>query len=365
MVINFMDLNRQCSELKAEMLDAIIDVIDSTSFVGGRVVSDFERNFAESLGVKSAISTSNGTDALFLACKSLGIKNGDEVIVPANTFIASAWAPLHCGAKVVFADCDPDTWLVDFSTIEDLITDRTKAVIGIHLYGQPFDVDTMSKKCRQLGVHLIEDCAQAHYATWAGKFVGTFGTIGCFSFYPGKNLGAYGDAGCIVTDNNEIAEKIRMLGNHGSREKYKHDIDGYNMRLDGIQAAVLSVKMKYIGSWTERRRHIAKRYDDEIHNSLIKKQYRRPEADGVSHLYVVLADDRQRFMDYMANNGINCGIHYPIPVHLQGAFLSQGYGKGSLPVTEYVAEHCVSIPMYPELTDDEVGHVVEVINSYA
>lgn len=364
MVINFMDLGRQCNELRAEMLDAISGVIDSTSFVGGSVVKDFENGFAESLGVKHAVSTSNGTDALFLACKALDLGEGDEVIVPANTFIASAWAPAHCGAKVVFADCNPDTWLTDFSNVEDLITDRTRAIIGVHLYGQPFDVGTMSEKCQQLGIPLIEDCAQAHYATWKGRFVGTFGSIGCFSFYPGKNLGAYGDAGCVVTDDDGLSDRIRALGNHGSRVKYKHESDGYNMRMDGIQAAVLSVKMKYIDSWTERRRSIARRYNAEIENSLIKKQHIDSNSNGVSHLYAVLADDRQRFMSYMAENGINCGIHYPIPVHLQEAFSSLGYTRGSLPVAEYVADHCVSIPMFPELTDDEVERVVEVINSY-
>ena len=362
--INFMDLSRQCAKIKEEVFTALNAVYDNTAFVGGSFVKDFEQAFAGYIGSKYCSGVSNGTDALFLACKAAGIKEGDEVIVPSNTFIASAWAPLHCGAKVVFADCEKENWLISPESVEHLITPRTKAVIVVHLYGQPANVVAMRKICDEHGLIMIEDCAQAHGAKWDGKKVGTFGDMACFSFYPGKNLGAFGDAGAVVSDNADYIDRINMLKDHGCKVRYHHDMPGYNMRLDGFQAAILSVKLKYLDKWTSRRCEISKMYDEGIANGLIVKNHPDPKSAGVHHLYVVLVDNRQRFMDYMKDHGINCGIHYPIPCHLQKAFEFEGYSEGDLPVTEHVMSHCVSLPMYPELLNEEVEYVIKTVNEY-
>ncbi len=363
-IINFAGLAKQCETIKPEVFEALNEVYDSRSFVGGKFVAKFENEFSSYIGTKYASGVSNGTDALFLACKAIGVGPGDEVIVPSNTFIASAWAPEHCGAKVVFADCSPKDWLIDSNSVESLITEKTKAIIGVHLYGQPFDACSMLNICKKNGLRFIEDCAQSHGAKWEGMTTGTFGDIGCFSFYPGKNLGAFGDAGAIVTSDEELLNRVNMLKDHGSVQKYHHDVPGFNMRLDGIQAAVLSVKLKHLDAWTSRRCEIADKYNKCLDNSLIQLQKTDSRSSGVHHLYVVLADDRERFMAYMKDHGINCGIHYPIPCHLQKAFSKLGYRQGDLPNTEHVMSHCVSLPMYPELTDEEVDRVIEVVNSY-
>lgn len=363
-VINFMDLSRQCKTLKNEIFEAMEEVYDDIAFVGGRFISKFEEEFAEYIGIKHASGVSNGTDALFLACKAIGVGPGDEVIVPSNTFIASAWAPLHCGARVRFADCSDKDWLISSESVEPLITDKTKAIIGVHLYGQPYDLGAMSNICKKYGLKLIEDCAQAHGAKWKDSTVGTVGDLGCFSFYPGKNLGAYGDAGAVVSNDDEIINTINLLKNHGSSTKYRHDVPGYNMRLDGLQAAVLSVKLRYLDSWNKRRTEIYEMYREGLSNDKIQLQNINPFSNGVHHIFPVLADNRQKFMSFMSERGVNCGIHYPIPCHLQPVFSGLGYKVGDLPNSEYVMEHCVSLPMYPELTDEEVDKIITDVNSY-
>lgn len=360
--LNFMDLSRQYEILKDEIKKAFDDVCSQTAFIGGPFVDKFEKEFSAAVNSKYTVGVSNGTDALFLACKALGIGHGDEVIVPANTFIASAWGPMHAGAKVVFSDCRKDTWEIDSESVKKCISEKTKAIMGVHLYGQPFDIDAIKSIAEKNNLYLIEDCAQAHCAEYKGKTVGTFGKVSGFSFYPGKNLGAYGDAGAVVTNDEEINTVVRTLRNQGSQKRYHHDMVGYNMRLDGIQAAILSVKLKYLQSWTERRQHIAAVYDSDIKNKKIVKQKRLPDSKSVYHLYVVCVDDRDSFMDYMKKNGVSCGIHYPIPCHLQKAIKTKN--RIECPNAEYQSEHCVSLPMFPELTDGEVNRVIELCNSY-
>lgn len=360
--LNFMDLSRQYESIKEEIRQAFDDVCIQNAFVGGPFVEKFENEFSLYAGVKHTIGVSNGTDALFLACKALGLGRGDEVIVPANTFIASAWGPMHTGANVVFSDCQKDTWEIDPKSVEEQITEKTRAIMGVHLYGQPFDVDSILSIAKKNNLYVIEDCAQAHGATYKDKPVGSFGAVSGFSFYPGKNLGAYGDAGAVVTNDDKIDAAIRILRNHGSSIRYHHDIVGYNMRLDGIQAAILSVKLKHLKLWTKRRQDIGDKYDNEIINDRIVKQKRIAHNESVHHLYVVCVDDRESFMKYMEEKGVSCGIHYPIPCHLQKAIKNGREGK--FPNAEFLSEHCVSLPMFPELTCDEVDRVIDLCNSY-
>ena len=363
-VINFMDLKRQYEAHKEGLLDAIRSVCEETAFSGGKFAEHFEKEFAEYCGCKFASGLNNGTTALHLAMVALGIKAGDEVIIPANTFIATAWGPTYTGATPVFVDCTPDTWEIDPAKIENVITKNTKAIIGVHLYGQPFDIDAVKLIADKHDLYFVEDCAQAHSATYKGKHVGTFGEIGCFSFYPGKNLGAYGEGGLVISNKKEYIDHINKLKNHGSSVRYYHDIIGYNYRLDGIQGAVLSYKLKYLEEWTARRRKIAEMYFDGIKNPAIAMQAQPETVKSVFHLFVITMPDRDKFVAHLKENNIICGFHYPVPCHLQKVYEHFGYEKGSMPNAEYLAEHCVSLPMFPELTDEEVSIVIDTCNSF-
>ncbi len=362
--IPFMDLGRQYREHKKEFLDAVEKVCEETAFSGGKYVKEFEQSFQEYLGAKYSAGVGSGTDALFLAVKALGIGPGDEVIIPANTFIASAWGAVHAGAEPVFVDCTPDTWEIDASKIEEKITEKTKAVVGVHLYGQPFDFDGVKKIADRHHLYVIEDCAQAHGAEYKGKKAGTLGDIGCFSFYPGKNLGAFGEAGAVVSDNKQYIDEVNRLKDHGALRKYHHDVVGYNMRMDGIQGAVLSVKLKYLDGWNEKRRRIAARYRAEIKNPAITFQSVPPFVLPVCHLFEVQAKHAEDFIAYLQEKGIRCGRHYPLPCHLQKAFHGLGYKKGDCPQAEKLAENCVSLPMFPELTEEEISYVIDCCNGY-
>mgnify|MGYP001002763303 CR=1 FL=1 len=362
--LSFMDLKRQYKNIQQDMRDAFDEVCQNTAFAGGLYVAQFEKDFAAYIGVNNMAAVDNGTDALFMAVRALGIRPGDEVIVPANTFIATSWAPAYVGAKIVFVDCKADTWQIDPVAVEAAITEKTKAVIAVHLYGQPFDIDSVKTVTDAHGLYLIEDCAQAHGAKYKGKMVGGFGDIGCFSFYPGKNLGAYGDGGGVVSNNEEYIAHIKKMRDHGSDERYQHDELGFCLRMDGIQGAILSKKLKYLPEWTARRQEIARRYFSGIKNPFIRIQYQPEWAESVFHLFVALVDNREDFFMHMKSDEISCGIHYPIPCHLQKAFADLGYKKGDFPNAEYEAEHCVSLPMFPEMTDDEVKRVIVACNSY-
>jgi len=359
-----LDLSLQHQQIKKEIFDAFEKVYEKTAFSGGAFVEEFERAYSSYIGSKYAVGLCNGTVALHLAMQALDIGVGDEVIIPVNTFIATAWGVSHSGAIPVFVDCDANTWEIDASKIEAAITPKTKAVIGVHLYGQPFDIDAVKNICDKHRLYLIEDAAQAQGARYKGKTVGVFGEMACYSFYPGKNLGACGEAGGITTNNEIYAKRLRSLRNHGSDIRYYHDEIGYNYRMGGLEGASLTVKLKYLEGWNNKRRGIAKRYYSEIKNPKITMQKQPEWVESVYHLFVVTVENRTDFISCLNQNNIFPALHYPVPCHLQKAYVHLKYTKGDFPNSEYLAEHCVSLPMYAELTEEEVMKVIDVINKY-
>jgi dTDP-4-amino-4,6-dideoxygalactose transaminase len=362
--IPFLDLKKQYLTIKDEIRTAIDEVLDKTAFSGGPFVEKFEKNLAEYCHTKYALGLNTGTSALHMAMLALGIKEGDEVIVPANTFIATAWGVSYVNATPVFVDCDPDTWNIDVNKIEDAITPKTKAIIGVHLYGQPFDVDAVKAVAKKHNLFVVEDCAQSIGAEYKGEKTGSLAEMGCFSFYPGKNLGAYGEGGGLTTNNEEYYKHIQSLRNHGSVERYYHDELGYNFRMDGIQGAVLDVKLKYIDEWNGRRQQIAEMYRNGVNNDKIKFQKQPDWAKSVYHLMVVTTEDRDGLMKYLQANHIFPGLHYPVPCHLQKVYSTLGYKKGDMPNSEYLASHCLTLPMFSELTNEEVERIIDVLNRY-
>ncbi len=359
-----LDIKRQYLQIKKEVLAKTEEVFDSNAFSGGKYVEAFEQNFANYCGTTYSMACNNGTTALHLAMLALDIKAGDEVILPANTFIATAWCVSYMGATPVFVDCDSDTWQIDVTLLEKAITPKTKAIIGVHLYGQPFDIGGVLEQIASKNIYLVEDCAQAQGAKYKGVRVGGFGEVGSFSFYPGKNLGAYGEAGGLTTNNKPYFDRVQLLKNHGSNVRYYHEEVGYNYRMDGLQGAILDIKLNHLDSWNNRRKEIAKRYQTSIKNPKIKMQSQPDFADSVYHLFVITTPDRDGFMQYLKENQIFAGLHYPVPCHLQKAYSHLGYQIGDCPNAEYLAAHCLSLPMFAELTDDEVNYVIEIINNY-
>ena len=359
-----LDLKGQHQQIKKEVFEAFEKVYDQTAFSGGPFVEEFEKDFAAFCQTDYAVGVNNGTTALHLAMLALNIGPGDEVIIPANTFIATAWGISYTGAIPVFVDCDPDTWEIDASGLEAKITSRTKAVIGVHLYGQPFDINAVRDLCKKHSLWLVEDAAQAQGAKYLGKPVGGFGEMACFSFYPGKNLGACGEAGGITTNNESYYKHLQSLRNHGSMVRYYHEEIGYNMRMGGLEGASLRVKLKYLNSWNERRKKIAAKYHGGIRNPKIKMQLQPEGHDSVFHLFVITTDDRDKLTGLLNEKNIFPGLHYPVPCHLQNAYTNLGYKKGDFPNAEYLAAHCLSLPMYAELSDAEVDHVIKTLNSY-
>jgi len=358
-----LDLKAQHQQIKEEIFAAFEQVYNQTAFSGGPFVEAFEKGFAEYIGANYCIGVANGTVALHLAMLALDIGPGDEVIVPANTFIATAWGVSHAGATPVFVDCDA-TWNIDPTKIEAAITPKTKAIIGVHLYGQPFDVDAVKAICDRYGLFLVEDAAQAQGARYKGKTVGTFGEMACYSFYPGKNLGACGEGGGITTNNKEYADRLRSLRNHGSTQRYYHDEIGFNYRMGGLEGASLSVKLKYLEGWNNRRREIAGQYKRGIVNPKITMQKQPEWADSIYHLFVITTEEKAELVRYLENNHIIPAYHYPVPCHLQKAYAHLGHGKGAFPDSENLAEYCISLPMYAELTDAEVNHIISTINKF-
>lgn len=359
-----LDLKGQHQQIKAEVFAAFEKVYENTAFSGGPFVEEFEKLFAQYCGTNYAVGLNNGTSALHLAMLALGIGPGDEVILPANTFIATAWGPSYVGADLVFVDCDPNTWEIDATKIEAAITPKTKAIAGVHLYGQPFDVDAVLAIAKKHNLYVIEDAAQAQGARYKGKEVGGFGEMACFSFYPGKNLGACGEAGGITTNNETYYKHLQSLRSHGSIVRYYHDEIGFNMRMGGLEGASLAVKMKYIEGWNNQRRAIAKRYLTEITNPKIKMQHQPEWADSIFHLFVVTTEDRDAFVKHLNADEIYPAFHYPVPCHLQKAYAYMGHKKGDFPHSEYLAEHCISLPMFAELTDEDVSRVIASVNRY-
>ncbi|MEO6669097.1 MAG: DegT/DnrJ/EryC1/StrS family aminotransferase [Ferruginibacter sp.] len=359
-----LDLQQQHQQVKKEIFEAFEKVYAQTAFSSGPFVEEFEQAYSAYTGSSFTVGVSNGTTALHLAMLALNIGAGDEVILPANTFIATAWGISHAGASPVFVDCDPDTWEIDASKIEAAITSKTKAVIGVHLYGQPFDVDAVRDVCEKHKIFLIEDAAQAQGARYKGSNIGTVGEMACYSFYPGKNLGACGEAGGITTNNEQYAKHLRSLRNHGSLVRYYHDEIGYNYRMGGLEGASLTVKLRYLEGWNNRRRLIASMYQKGIVNPKIRMQQKPVWADGVYHLFVVTTEDKDALVKHLADNNIIAAFHYPVPCHLQKAYSWMNHKKGDFPNSEWLAEHCVSLPMYAELENEDVNKVITVMNSY-
>ncbi len=362
--IKRIDLTRDYEAYRAEYQEAIEQVCRETAFSGGKYADAFDREFADYVGVPYACGVNNGTSALHLAMLALGVGEGDEVIVPANTYIATAWGVSYTGARPVFADCTPDTWEIDPAALEPKITDRTKGIIGVHLYGQPFDFAGVKAVADRHGMFVAEDCAQAHGAKFEGKNVGSLGEIGCFSFYPGKNLYAFGEGGSVTCSQEKYYRHMTRLKNQGCDVRYYHDEIGYNYRLEGLQGAVLSVSLKYLPEWTRRRQEIGWRYIREITNPRITMQAHPENTESVFHLFVIQVDERDRFIKYMADADVECNMHYPVPCHLQKAYRHLGGRQGDCPNAERLAEHCVTLPLFPRMREDEIARVIELCNRF-
>jgi dTDP-4-amino-4,6-dideoxygalactose transaminase len=362
--VPFLDLRAQHDPLRGEFLAAIAEVVDRSAFAGGPVVAKFEEEFAAYCQTRAAVGVGSGTEALWLALLAHGIGPGDEVITVPNTFMATAEAISYCGAKPVFVDVDERTYTLDPALLERAITPRTKAVIPVHLYGQMADMDPLMKIARRHRLLVIEDACQAHGAEYKGRRAGSIGHAGCYSFYPGKNLGAWGEAGAVVTNDRALADRIRILRDHGQERKYHHSCIGWNARMDGIQAAILRVKLKGLDRGNAARRAHARLYG-ELLAGLAHVTVAPPAAHGVHvyHLYVVRVPERDRVLQALAQRGIACGIHYPQPVHLQEAYRHLGLGPGSFPVVERCADEILSLPMYPELTPAQIKSVVRELQA--
>jgi len=359
MKVPYLDLKAQYESIRDDVAVAIQQVLDRTAFAGGPFVAQFEKEFAAFCGTKSAIGVGSGTDALWLALKGLGIGPGHEVITVPNTFIATAEAISFCGATPVLVDVDEKTYTMNPALLEAAITPKTKAIIPVHLFGQTADMDPIMKIAKAHKLFVIEDACQAHGAEYKGKKAGSIGDAGCFSFYPGKNLGAYGEAGAVVTNNDELDKTIRMLRDHGQAKKYYHSLVGWNMRMDGIQGAILSVKLKHLPAWNEGRRRNAKVYGELLQGvSGIVAPTEASYAKHVYHIYAIRVADRDPLIAALAEEEIFCGIHYPIPLHLLDAYKSLNKGKGSFPVAEKSAAEYVSLPMYAELSDEQIRFAV-------
>lgn len=358
MKIPFVDLKVQYQSIKTEIDETIRSVIDETAFIKGKYVERFEKEYAEKYGVKHCIGVANGTDAIYVSLKALGTGEGDEVITVANSWISTSETITQAGAKPVFVDIDPDYYTIDYRFIEDKITSKTKAIIPVHLFGQPAEIGEIKQICEKHNLHLIEDCAQAHFAEYDGQKVGTFGVAGTFSFFPGKNLGAYGDAGAIITNDDDFAMKARMYANHGALIKHKHEIEGINSRLDGMQAAILSVKLKHISEWNNKRLQNAILYNKLLSGvDGIAIPQIRENVKHVFHLYVIRVADREALQKHLAEKGISTGIHYPTPLPLLPAYKYLNHMPSDFPIASDYMDKILSLPMFPELTEEMIACV--------
>jgi dTDP-4-amino-4,6-dideoxygalactose transaminase len=362
--VPFVDLAAQHASIASEIDEAIAGVLRRTDFILGQDVHDFEQEFAAFCQAPYAVGVDSGTSGLELALRAYGIGPGDEVITAANTFVATVFAISYTGATPVLVDIDPETYTIDISRLAEAITERTKAILPVHLYGQPADMDPIMELARQRGLIVIEDACQAHGALYKGRRVGSLGHAAAFSFYPAKNLGAFGDGGLVTTNDDKVAEAIRMLRNYGQHEKYVHEVQGFNRRLDTLQAAILRVKLKHLDTWNTARRRHAARYAQLLAGSDAVTPKEADYAESVWHLYVVRVADRNALKAYLADRDIATGIHYPVPIHLQPAYRDLGYARGDFPVTERYAEKILSLPMYAELDSDWIGDVVDAIKNF-
>ncbi len=364
MEIPFVDLKRQYLSIKDEIDPTIKDIIENCSFILGKGVEEFEKNFAEFCKAKYCIGLNSGTSALRLALMAAGIKQGDEVILPPNTFIATAEAISLINAKPIFVDINPESYNIDAEKIENAITKKTKAIIPVDLYGQPADLYPILEIAEKHNLKVIEDAAQAAGAEYKGKKIGSVSESTCFSFYPGKNLGTYGEGGAVVTNNEEVAEKIKMLRSHGEAAKHNHQIIGDNCRLEGLQGAVLNIKLKHLDDWTEKRRKNAEIYNKLLKDAGVITPKEEEYAKHVYHLYVIMAEKRDEMIQFLNDNGVSTGIHYPTPIHLQPAYEHLGLKEGSFKVAENFTKKIISLPMFAELTEEEINYVVKKIEEF-
>lgn len=361
MHVPFLDLHAQYLSIKEETDAAIAGVIRDTAFIGGKYVRCFEEEFAAYIGTLSCIGVGNGTDALEIALEALDLPAGSEVLVPANSFIATSEAVTRAGLAPVFCDCDPETYTLSPADAAHRVTPQTRAIIPVHLYGHPCDMEGIMDVARRCGLAVIEDCAQAHGAEYKGKRVGTFGEMGTFSFYPGKNLGAYGDGGAIVTDDDELGTRCRMIANHGRLSKYDHRFEGRNSRLDGLQAAILSAKMKHLEEWTELRRAKARLYKELLADAGVKLPVEQSLTRHVYHLFVIRADRRDFLQAELKKTGIETGIHYPVPLPFLEAYSHFGHQHIDFPATARHMNRLLSLPLYPELDDNKLQRVANAV----
>jgi dTDP-4-amino-4,6-dideoxygalactose transaminase len=362
--VPFADFAPMHNEIRLQVLEAFENVYDNGWFIGGRHCKSFEEHFADYCGVDYCIGCGNGLDALHMILRAAGIGAGDEVIVSAQTFIATALAVIHTGAKPVFIDIEPEYYALDPVKLESAITPKTKAIIMVHLYGQVGRYDEVETIAKMHNIMLIEDAAQAHGAQYKGRSAGSLGLAAGFSFYPGKNLGALGDAGAVCTSSSELASRIRALGNYGSYKKYIHEYQGFNSRLDELQAAFLDIKLKRLNHWQEYRDYIAQRYLKEIKNPLIKLPAINPNGKHVWHIFAVLTEQREELQKWLDMHDIGHQVHYPIAMHLHEAYFDYGYRKGDFPVAERNAAQELSLPIYYGMTDEKIDYVIEVINKF-
>jgi len=363
--VPFVDLSAQYRAIKDEVDNAIQAVLSKCNFILGSQVQEFERRFADFVGVGYAVGVGNGLDALRLALMSFDIGSGDEVILPVNTFIATALAVSAVGARPRLVDCDPETYNIDVNLIEQAITPNTKAIIPVHLTGQAADMDPIMKIALEHNLHVVEDAAQAHGTLYKGQPCGSIGHIGCFSFYPGKNLGAYGDGGMVVTNDPHLAERLRRLRNYGQKVKYEHVEKGLNSRLDTIQAAVLNVKLKYLHQWNRLRVAHAKAYRRALEGvGDLRFQQQAPYSTHIYHLFIIETECRDDLLSWLGENGVQAGIHYPVPIHLQKAYQDLGYASGDFPHSERLTRRILSLPMFAELKSSQVRYTVETIKEF-
>jgi dTDP-4-amino-4,6-dideoxygalactose transaminase len=364
MNVPFLDLTRAHREMRDEVLAGFAATYDGTRFCLGADVEAFEREFAAASGASDAVGVNNGTSALHLVARALGLGPGDDVVVPAFTFIASAWTASYVGARPVFCDIDPQTYTVTAETIRAALTPATRAIVVVHLFGLAADMDPILALAAEKGLPVIEDCAQAHLATYRGRPVGLLGRAGTFSFYPTKNLGGVGEGGAVVSADPSVLETARLLRVHGSKVRYRHDAVGYNYRMEGLQASALRVKLRRLPAWTQRRREIAARYRAGI--KLTDTQLPQPPAwdDSVYHQFTLLHPRRDALREHLTQSGVGTDLIYPAPLHLQPCYAQLGQREGSLPVAEQCARTCLSLPVFPELTEDEIDHVIASINRF-
>jgi dTDP-4-amino-4,6-dideoxygalactose transaminase len=362
--VPYLDLKAQMRPIRAELDAAIARTLDNCSFCLGPDVVQFEKDFAKLIGTKHCIAMNSGTSALHIAMLLLNIKPGDEIITTPYTFVATSWAISYVGATPVYVDVDDATMNLDPKQVEKAITPRTKAILPVHLYGHPADLDPLLEIAKKHNLPLVEDTAQAHCAKYNGRSVGTQGIMSCYSFYPGKNLGAAGEGGALLLNDDAMAARARALREHGSTVRYYHDEVGFNYRMEGIQGAVLGVKVKHIEAWTAARQRVARRYHELLAGTPLQLPREASWAESAYHLYVVRHPQRDELKKHLEDNKVGCALHYPLPLHLQKCYASLGYKQGDFPISEKSASQCLSLPIYPEMTDAQIDRVAEVIQSF-